>query len=424
MGGSVPELPGIKADPELAIQFRREVADLLRRNSLAFPGAQPVSFALRHIQELQNEDYYVCEKSDGIRCLMYFAEGDAGAEIHYLINRKNDYYYVPGLHFPLPDDPTFRNFHVGTIIDGELVLDTLGDGGKQLKYLVFDCLMLDGNSLMSRTLDKRIAYFRDKVYNPYKELYEKYPEEKQYLPFLVEFKSMEYSYAIDMMFHKVLPKLRHGSDGLIFTCRNSPYKHGTDEKILKWKPESENSVDFRLNLEFPLLDPDSEDEKEGRTSPVPDYDAMPAFNLSVNHGSNRGEGYRRYGTMYMTPEEWEKMKGMGIALDETIVECSQDMERRWRFLRFREDKKEANHISTVESVIESIQDKVTKEDLMKAQQSIRTEWKRRDALLRQHAKAARATVAPAAAAAVAGSSSQPMSGTNGHGVKRKLDDAS
>jgi mRNA guanylyltransferase len=353
---------------------------------------------------------------------MYFAEGDARAEIHYLINRKNDYYYVPGLHFPVPNDPTFQNFHVGTIIDGELVLDTLDDGSKQLKYLVFDCLMLDSNSLMSRTLDKRLAYFRDRVYNPYKELYRKYPEEKQYLPFLVEFKSMEFSYAIDMMFEKVLPGLRHGSDGLIFTCRNSPYKHGTDEKILKWKPESENSVDFRLNLEFPLLDPDSEDEKEGRTSPVPDYDAMPTFNLSVNHGGGRGEGYRHYGTMYMTAEEWEKMKGMGIALDETIVECFQDKEGRWRFLRFREDKKEANHISTVESVIESIQDKVTEEDLRKAQASIRTAWKRRDALLHQHAKAARAP--SAAAAAAAGSSSQPTTGTNGHGVKRKLDDAS
>ena len=29
--------------------------------------------------------YYVCEKSDGIRCLMYFAEGDGGQEIHYLV---------------------------------------------------------------------------------------------------------------------------------------------------------------------------------------------------------------------------------------------------------------------------------------------------------------------------------------------------
>ena len=56
MGRSVPDLPGIKADHGLAMSFRKEVADLLGRSSPAFPGAQPVSFALRHIQELQNEE--------------------------------------------------------------------------------------------------------------------------------------------------------------------------------------------------------------------------------------------------------------------------------------------------------------------------------------------------------------------------------
>ena len=47
----------------------------------------------------------------------------------------------------------------------------------------------------------------------------------------IEFKPMEFSYAIDKMFNEVLPKLKHGNDGLIFTCRNSPYKFGTDEKM-------------------------------------------------------------------------------------------------------------------------------------------------------------------------------------------------
>ena len=36
-----------------------------------FPGAQPISFAQKHIEELKNENYFVSEKADGIRCLMY-----------------------------------------------------------------------------------------------------------------------------------------------------------------------------------------------------------------------------------------------------------------------------------------------------------------------------------------------------------------
>ena len=53
--------------------------------------------------------------------------------------------------------------------------------------------------------------------------------------------------------------------------------------------------------------------------------------------------------------------------------------RRWRFHRFRDDKMEANHISTFNSVIESIEDHVTEEDLLREADEIRRCWKGRDA---------------------------------------------
>ena len=48
--------PGIKAEPHLTHEFREEVAALLDRKSLSFPGAQPVSFARRHIEELTKQE--------------------------------------------------------------------------------------------------------------------------------------------------------------------------------------------------------------------------------------------------------------------------------------------------------------------------------------------------------------------------------
>ena len=406
MSQSVPDLDaiGIKAESDLADQFRREVATLLGRTNPNFPGAQPVSFSTRHLTELQREDYYVCEKTDGIRCLMYFAAGDPNSdmpEIHYLIDRKNDYRFVPGLHFPKPGDKTFQSYHVDTLVDGELVNDTYEDGTQQLKYLVFDCLVLDGQALMHRTLDKRLAYFKENVLKPYNAMFERFPQEKAHRAFAVEDKSTQLSYGIEMMFREIIPRVKkiHGNDGLIFTCRSTPYRIGTDEHILKWKPPTENTIDFRLRLEFPLLEPDSDDEADGFTQPYPDYDAFPIFHLFVMLSAH---DYRPFAEMYVTPEEWEDLKALGQPLDDTIVECAKDEEGRWRYHRLRDDKMDANHISTVDKVLESIEDRVTEDDLIRAAGAIKAAWKKR--------QAQQASGAPKGLSA------------SGNGLKRKFED--
>ena len=270
-----------------------------------------------------------------------------------------------------------QGFHRNTLIDGELVLDRLPDGGRQPKYLVFDCLVLDNKSLMNRTLDKRLAYFRERIFDPYKELLKTYQEEVQYMHFLLELKEMQFSYAVEMMFRQILPNLPHGNDGLIFTCRSSEYKFGTDQHILKWKPEDENSIDFRLCLDFPIVQPDEDDIADGFTKPYRDYDAMPVCNLHVNAGDRQDDPW--YGIMHLEPEEWTKLKALSEPLDDRIVECYMDSQKRWRYMRFRDDKKTANHVTTVESVIESIKDRVTEQDLIGEAMEIRSKWKARGA---------------------------------------------
>ncbi|RDL34435.1 mRNA-capping enzyme subunit alpha [Venustampulla echinocandica] len=400
--------PGMKIEGDALYALRREVAQLLDRKNLGFPGAQPVSFARRHLEELTKQDYYVCEKSDGLRYLLYLTTYN-DEEAHYLIDRRNDFWIVPknSLHFPVPRD--VQGFHVSTLIDGELVLDKLPDGKLQPKYLVFDCMILDGNSLMSRTLDKRLAYFQERIYDPYKQLLQSYPQEIPFMHFIVEMKSMQFSYAIELMFAKILPDLPHGNDGLIFTCRTSEYKHGTDPHILKWKPEDENSIDFRLILDFPLAQPDEQDIAEGVTEPYPDYDAMPICNLHAFAGDGREDPW--FSTMHLEPKEWEGLKALKERLNDRIVECYMDSQKRWRYMRFRDDKENANHTSTVQSVIESITDRVTKQDLTNAQKVIRDEWKRRaaDEQARERKEAEKRRAASA--------SSGPLNA----GVKRKAD---
>lgn len=48
--------PGVKATGELLRELRQEVARLLGRSSYSFPGAQPVSFARHHLDELRREE--------------------------------------------------------------------------------------------------------------------------------------------------------------------------------------------------------------------------------------------------------------------------------------------------------------------------------------------------------------------------------
>ena len=101
---------------------------------------------------------------------------------------------------------------------------------------------------------------------------------------------------------------------------------------------------------------------------------------------------------------------MRIPLDDTIVECFKDEEGRWRFYRIRDDKNDANHISTVEKVLESIEDRVTEEDLIRIAPLIKTAWKKRQADMIEEERKRKAR---------AGGMPPSM---NGNGVKRKFEE--
>lgn len=63
---------------------------------------------------------------------------------------------------------------------------------------------------------------------------------------------------------------------------------------LKWKPPSENSIDFLLQLKFPPL-PDQPKEV--------DFTAKPRFMLMMNHGH---EGTHYFDTMEVEDSTWEE----------------------------------------------------------------------------------------------------------------------
>jgi mRNA guanylyltransferase len=134
------------------------------------------------------------------------------------------------------------------------------------------------------------------------------------IPPSIQVKEVNFSYSIDKVFSDITT-LQHGNDGLIYTSVSTPYVPATDRKLsvfllcttqfsldffsrLKWKPPSENSVDFKLVLRFPPLP---------ETSNQPDLHAKPVFALHVWCG---GEGekatYEPWDTMHVSDDEWER----------------------------------------------------------------------------------------------------------------------
>ncbi|KAI7907459.1 mRNA-capping enzyme subunit alpha [Cokeromyces recurvatus] len=365
MASSVPEIPGeFINDPS---KLKEKVASLLGLNSYKFPGAQPVSFGAKQLKEIEEEDFFVAEKSDGVRCLALLSVNQRKEPEVYLFDRKNNFYIVRNFRFPIPGDPTFKKCLKNTIIDGEFVLDKEEDGTMQLRFLLFDCLCIEEKVLLTRGLMRRLGYLKSDVIKPHQEMIRKNPHLRKRLPFLVEFKEQQFTHHLDVVFNEIIPKLKHGNDGLIFTSVNAPYSMGTCDKMLKWKPLNENSVDFKVSLTFP-----------GSNLPgVKDFTEKPRIDLLVWQGGN---DYQFFAELGITDQEWRKQFGdKPKYMDGKIIECNYDPEIQqrlqlkspWRFMRYRNDKSDGNHQSTVDNVIRSIRDAVTKEELIECMPRIK-----------------------------------------------------
>lgn len=205
---------------------------------------------------------------------------------------------------------------------------------------------------------------------PYQRMLADYPEMRRTSPFDVQVKQMLSAHHVEMVFEQI-PSLHHGNDGLIYTNTRTGYVPGTDNNILKWKPPSENSIDFKLVLRFP---PDSRRNRE------PDYCAKPIFGLNVYNGESGNAKYEPFDVMHVEDEEWESLKASGEQLDDRIVEVYWDTsQQHWRMMRFRDDKPNGNHKSVVGNIISSIVDGVEKKDLLARVEALRVATKRRAA---------------------------------------------
>ncbi len=174
--------------------------------------------------------YRVTEKADGIRCLISIFRNKI-----VLLHKEYE-------EFPIAYSAE------RTIADAEVVVS-----GKERLLLIFDVLMLNGDNVTGMTLDSRMQKIRHVVNSvtcPGLKAVEK------------EHIALDNPAKYKEIFSGVYGKKRsYGVDGLILTERSSPY---FSTSIHKWKPRSEQTVDFLLK-KLPQFAIPSYPSQEGKT---------------------------------------------------------------------------------------------------------------------------------------------------------------
>lgn len=182
-------------------------------------------------------------------------------------------------------------------------------------------------------------------------------------PFGLRLKQMWKPYGLQELFERVIPAQTHENDGLIFTPVQDPYVAGTCHRLLKWKPSELNTIDFLINWNVGRKAFELFIATQGRPHFYLEFDPLQDVTLLAAVGK----------TSKSSPQD------LISEIADKVAEFNYDSEKNWKFLRFRPDKRLPNDSKTVEKVIHSISDNVTKEDLQSRQEFIRKNWKAREA---------------------------------------------
>ena len=337
-------VPGVFAvtDQPLLGQVQRRFSELCRYRKKGFPGAQPVSMDRDNIDYLRRESYKVSWKADGTRYMMLIDGPDAV----FFTDRTDAIFKVEGMTFLTRWD---ENVHLkGTVLDGEMVIDDDPVHGKVPRYLVYDILTIHKkgeDQLVGQTdFNTRLLCIQREIEGARATYISNGKIRKEQEPFRIRLKKFWDIQSTSILLGPKFTKkeLGHEPDGLIFQPVGHPYQCGRDDKILKWKPCSHNSVDFKLQI-----------QKENR----PGMLAKSIGNLYV------GGFPQPFGQIKLTRVLRE--------LNHKIIECKWDYDNScWVFMRERTDKSFPNGYNTAVGVWKSIQQPVTEEILLNIVNSV------------------------------------------------------
>ncbi|KAJ9694894.1 hypothetical protein PVL29_010392 [Vitis rotundifolia] len=307
------------------------------RGPSQFPGSHPVSLNRDNLQLLRQRYYYATWKADGTRYMMLITVDGC-----YLIDRTFTFRRVQ-MRFPckITNDGFVEKTHHFTLLDGEMIIDTMPDSQKQeRRYLIYDLMAVNQVSVIERPFYERWKMLEKEVIEPRN--YERqnvYQSRNPYYrydlePFRVRRKDFWLLSTVTKLLKEFIPRLSHDADGLIFQGWDDPYTPRTHEGLLKWKYANMNSVDFLFKMSA---------------------DNHPQLFLNERGKEKLMEGNRVSFKDGLDPASYHGK----------IIECSWDFDaREWSFMRIRIDKSTPNEFGTYMKVMRSIRDNITEEVLL------------------------------------------------------------
>lgn len=187
-----------------------------------FPGSQPVSIERKHFKTLCSQPYVVCEKTDGVRCMLLAFMFD-GKKTCVCINRALDM-FLCSLNFR---KQVYEEN--GTILEGELYNNET--------FMIYDALVVCGKGVGHMNLIDRLEQIEQlmKLLTPLK-----------YDPIKLKIKTFHALTDFKTFMDDYLPTVSQDMDGLIFTPVKTWVKTGTHETMFKWKPRDKNTIDFQM----------------------------------------------------------------------------------------------------------------------------------------------------------------------------------
>ena len=320
--------PAVKpvCDQPLLNVIRQKYRQLCGWTRRGFPGSHSVPMHLGNYQMISQSPYMVTWKSVGKRYMMLIEDKDKV----YMLDHGDNLFTIDHIQFPC--DVEYTRHLKNTLVDGELVIDTV-DGADKPRYLINDIITYNGQNVSAKPFRYRLRLISEWIVNVRNKAIRKGHIKKSTQPFSIRDKEFFGLSEVNKLLSPAFPgNLPHGVDGFVFLPENNAYMSGECRRLLKWKDKE--TIEFRLEIVDKFSTASGLREKEAH--------------LFLNHENTS------FATMPYLPTLQEYHK--------KVISCSYK-DGQWRFHRLRDDRPSPNSKQTAMGAMDAVKRPVTRQDL-------------------------------------------------------------